>query len=97
MYVGSLSSFILSRFRLNSPNTGMVKKNAVYYDKTQHAIKKRKEKKKRKFNLTTCELYLKKINNLQTHKRFKRTLFIMTKHNKPNFAVSPSFKLQNNT
>ena len=35
--------------------------------------------------------------SVQTHKRFKRTLFIRTKHNMYIFGVIPSTKLQNDT
>ena len=42
----------------------------------------------------TCHKALKYI---QAHKRLKRTLCIMTKHNMWIFGVSPFFKLQNNT
>ena len=34
---------------------------------------------------------------IQTHKRFRRTLFIRTKHNLQIFRVIPFIKLQNNT
>ena len=34
---------------------------------------------------------------IQTHKRFKRTLFISTKHSMRMFGVTPFFKQQNNT
>ena len=36
-------------------------------------------------------------NNIQTHKRLKRTLFIRTKHNMQIFGVIPFIKLQNDT
>ena len=36
-------------------------------------------------------------NQLQTHKRFKRTLFIRTEHNPQIFRVILFMKLQDNT
>ena len=35
------------------------------------------------------------VKQIQTHKRFKRKLFIRTKHNMQMFSVIPSIKLQN--
>ena len=46
---------------------------------------------------TDSKSFLMSKVTIQTHKRFKRTMFITTKHNKINFGVSPLFKLQNNT
>ena len=37
------------------------------------------------------------VDEIQTHKRFKRTLFIRTKHNMQIFRVIPFIKLQNDT
>ena len=37
------------------------------------------------------------LNKIQTHKRFRRTLFVRTKHNMPIFRVIPFIKPQNNT
>ena len=37
------------------------------------------------------------INQIQTHKRFRITLLIRTKHNKRIFGVSPFIKLQSDT
>ena len=34
---------------------------------------------------------------IQSHRRFKRTLFIRTKHHMQIFGVMPFIKLQNNT
>ena len=34
---------------------------------------------------------------IQTYKRFKRMLFIRTKHNMPIFGVIPFIKLENDT
>ena len=35
--------------------------------------------------------------DIQTHRKFKTTLFIVTKHNMRIFGTSPQFKVQNNT
>ena len=41
--------------------------------------------------------YIINNNKTDTNKRFKRTLFIRTKHNMRIFEVSPFIKLQNDT
>ena len=60
------------------PNTQKVQKNAVYQDNTQHATRSKHTKGSKERCLlgqhTTC-------NKIQTHKRFKRTLFIRTTYN----------------
>ena len=53
-------------------NTQKVKKNAVYYDKTQHIINKECF-----FNLLCFSDLI-----LEARKRLHKTLFLMTKHNK---------------
>ena len=47
--------------------------------------------------LCVCVLFVCFWFKIKTHKRFKRTLFIMTKHNQQIFGLIPFIKLQNDT
>ena len=68
-------------------------------EKTNHVVKinstdkRTKEKANDEVTINSTNKQMKEKTNdegkKQTHKRLKRTLFIMTKHNMPIFGVSP--------
>ena len=57
--------------------------------------KGRKEGRRQAEEMERKKSFKKEKKRIQTHKRFKRTLFIRTKHNMQMFQVIPFIKLQN--